>query len=50
MSLSPSRMIGFNLAMSPGSYRSDANRASRAFIQLILPRKVLISPLCEIMR
>ncbi len=28
--------------------KSDSNSASRAFIQLMLPRSVLISPLCAI--
>ena len=43
-------MIGRSFSTSPGSYRSDSKSASRARIQLMLPRRVLISPLCEIIR
>ena len=41
-------MTGRILWMS--SYSGEANRASRAVIQLTLPSFVLISPLCEIIR
>ena len=33
-----------------GIVRSESNSASRALIQLMLPRRVLISPLWEIIR
>ena len=43
-SLPPSRTIGTIFLISSPS-RSDSSSASRAFIQLMLPRSVLISPL-----
>ena len=45
VSLPPSRMIGRIFSRSSPS-TSDCSSASRAFIQLMLPRSVLISPLC----
>ena len=48
-SLPPSTITGRrSLTSSPNN--SDSNCASRAFIQLMLPRSVLISPLCEMYR
>ena len=44
LSLPPSRMIGRIFFRSSPS-ASDCSSASRAFIQLMLPRSVLISPL-----
>ncbi len=44
VSLPPSRMTGRILGRSSPK-TLDANNASRAFIQLMLPRRVLISPL-----
>ena len=49
LSLPPSRTIGAIFFRSSPS-RSDWSSASRAFIQLMLPRSVLISPLCAMKR
>ncbi len=49
VSLPPSRMIGRSFRKSaPNS--GDCSRLSRACIQLMLPRSVLISPLCAMRR
>ena len=48
-SLPPGVQIGKSLDTSPGIC-DDVNNASRACIQLRLPRTVLISPLCEMYR
>ena len=45
VSLPPSRMIG-RIFFKSSPKTSDASSPSRARIQLMLPRRVLISPLC----
>jgi hypothetical protein len=44
-SLSPSRVTGSTLRSSSSDMTAERHRASRARIQLMLPRSVLISPL-----
>ena len=46
----PSWMMGFIFSISAAVKSGESMMASRAFDQLMLPRRVLISPLCASVR